>query len=208
MAYCEKCGNKLNGNEKFCPKCGSKITLSENDEKVSSSQNANNQEGEPKSSCLVKALKIVGSIFLIMFIFGLIRECKEDDAMSNVPSELANDGEGKPEETNDNVYCEFSVTDLAGRDFHFILEDNGVGIGGDGMLTVKSASEEAVSPFRWADQDSIIIIVLSNPAIEFLFPSGKHWHRVVYDKKDWLYTDSFSQKYKETDSRLKAVRKK
>lgn len=212
MAYCERCGNELNENAKFCPKCGSKIALSENEEKVCSSQNTNYQERKPESSCLMKALKIVGYTFLILFVFALVRECKrEDDAMFNEPLELANESEmkeGKPEETSDNVYCEFSVTDLAERDFHFIIEDNGVGIGGIGMLTVKSASEEAVSPFRWADQDSIIIIVLSNPAIEFLFPSGKHWHRVVYDKKDWLYTDTFSQEYKETDSRLKAIRKR
>ena len=97
--YCNNCGNRLMGNEKYCPNCGSKTFENSNSniDIVANESERKSTEGYRSASIILGGLALGGVFFgifapvsVILSIIGLILAIKSNRNVKNTPGIVLN----------------------------------------------------------------------------------------------------------------------
>lgn len=83
--FCSKCGNPLNGDEKFCNVCGEKIMKSEDTQYVPNNT-INNVRPNKKNGCLKSILIGIGILFILFIILAVMGSGNSDGASVSASS--------------------------------------------------------------------------------------------------------------------------
>ena len=126
--YCNKCGNKVNPNQRFCNKCGNKLIFNKTDDEINyetndttieNNKNSSNQSNKGNKSISISVLMVILIVLVIIILIFSIITKKGQDYYFSENNEIKNEVEISP-----SVQSNSNTTQKSGKYSTAIITDN------------------------------------------------------------------------------------